>query len=102
MEAGRKRANETRMKGCLNVDNKLTEIYMPRKCDYSDKIITSKDHSSAQFSICDVLPLLSRSTPTEPSTSPRATSLPSQASLEPADRATPLSRRSSRKRDSSD
>lgn len=55
MEAGRFRNNETKMKGSLNVDNKLTDIYLPRKCDYTDRVITSKDHSSIQISVCDVL-----------------------------------------------
>ncbi len=56
MEAGRARTNETRMKGSINQDNKLTDIYLPRKCDYTDQIITSKDHSSIQLSIADVPP----------------------------------------------
>jgi hypothetical protein len=54
MEAGRIRNNETKMKGGLNFEGKLTDIYLPRKCDFTDRIITSKDHSSVQFSICDV------------------------------------------------
>jgi small subunit ribosomal protein S21e len=58
MEAGRQRASETRMKGCVNFDNKMTDIYLPRKCDYTDRIITSKDHSSIQLSVCDVHPIL--------------------------------------------
>ena len=35
MEAGRVRSNETRMKGTINNDNKMTDIYLPRKCDYT-------------------------------------------------------------------
>ncbi|MCL4130567.1 UNVERIFIED_CONTAM: hypothetical protein GTU68_003641 [Idotea baltica] len=42
------------MKGCINDKNKLTDIYLPRKCDYTDKVITSKDRSSVQVSVCDV------------------------------------------------
>ncbi len=43
------------MKGNLNLENKLTDIYLPRKCDFTDRVLTSKDHSSIQLSICDVL-----------------------------------------------
>jgi small subunit ribosomal protein S21e len=42
------------MKGTINQENKMTDIYLPRKCDYTDRIITSKDHSSIQLSICDL------------------------------------------------
>ena len=42
------------MRGTINQDNKLTDIYLPRKCDYTDRIITSKDHSSIQISVSDV------------------------------------------------
>ena len=54
MEAGRQRKNDTKMKGCLNLENKLTDTYLPRKCDFTDRVVTSKDHSSIQLSICDV------------------------------------------------
>ena len=54
MEAGRKRALNSKMTGCVNVDNTMTDIYLPRKCDFTDKIIASKDHSSVQLSVCDV------------------------------------------------
>ena len=54
MEGGRAKNIETRMKGCINDKQKLTDIYLPRKCDYTDRIITSKDRSSIQLSICDV------------------------------------------------
>ena len=54
MEAGRAHNQETRMKGCINEKHKLTDIYLPRKCDYTDRVITSKDRSSVQISICDV------------------------------------------------
>ena len=42
------------MKGCINDRHVLTDIYLPRKCDYTDKMITAKDRSSIQLSICDV------------------------------------------------
>lgn len=64
------------MKGTINQDNKLTDIYLPRKCDYTDRVITSKDYSSVQLSIADVtLPSFS-STTTEPSISTSPTLLP--------------------------
>ena len=94
MEGGRQRAIETKMKGCVNIENKMTDIYLPRKCDYTDKIITSKDHSSIQLSICDVHVELPRSTPTAPSTSASPTSSPSAVSSDPPVRATLLSRES--------
>jgi hypothetical protein len=55
MEAGRQRALESKMTGCVNIDKKMTDIYLPRKCDFTDRIIASKDHSSIQISLCDVL-----------------------------------------------
>ena len=54
MENGRQRNLETRMKGNVNVDNKLTDLYLPRKCDYTDKLITPKDNASVQLNICEL------------------------------------------------
>ena len=54
MEAGRKRNQETKMKGSINIENNLTDIYLPRKCDYTDRLITSKDKSSVQLVLCKV------------------------------------------------
>lgn len=54
MEAGRKANFTSKMKGCINDRHILTDIYLPRKCDYTDKMITAKDRSSIQLSICDV------------------------------------------------
>lgn len=42
------------MKGTINQENKLTDIYLPRKCDYTDRVLTSKDYSSIQLSVADV------------------------------------------------
>jgi hypothetical protein len=42
------------MRGCINQDNKLTDLYLPRKCDYTDRLITPKDSSSVQLTVCDV------------------------------------------------
>ena len=54
MEAGRRQNIETRMKGTINDKSKVTDIFLPRKCDYTDRVITSKDYSSVQLSICDL------------------------------------------------
>ena len=54
MEAGRVNNMQSKMRGCINDKNKLTDIYLPRKCDYTDRVITSKDRSSVQISICNV------------------------------------------------
>lgn len=54
MEAGRQRNQETKMRGTINDKQKVTDIYLPRKCDFTDRVITSKDYSSVQLSICDV------------------------------------------------
>ena len=56
MEAGRRANFDVKMKGCINDKHNLTDIYLPRKCDYTDKMITAKDNSSIQLSICDVNP----------------------------------------------
>ncbi len=51
MNSGRK-ANQTRkMKGNLNDGGNLTDIYLPRKCEYSDQIIPPTDKSSIHFPI---------------------------------------------------
>ena len=42
------------MKGCLNDKGEPTDIYLPRKCEYSDRIINSKDRSSVQITICEL------------------------------------------------
>ena len=42
------------MKGNLRDDNKMQDMYLPRKCEYSDRIITPTDKSSIHLSICDV------------------------------------------------
>lgn len=102
MEAGRVRSNETRMKGTINNDNKMTDIYLPRKCDYTDQIITSKDHSSIQISVCDVYFYLLRSMKTEPSILENPALSLSQDLLDPLDKVMPLWTRFSEKRNLSD
>jgi small subunit ribosomal protein S21e len=54
MEEGRRRNLTTKMRGTINDKLQVTDIYLPRKCDYTDRIITSKDHSSVQIAICNV------------------------------------------------
>jgi hypothetical protein len=102
MEAGRVRNLDSKMKGTINQENKLTDIYLPRKCDYTDRIITSKDHSSIQLQVADVTIPLPSSTRTEPSTSARPAPSASQDSSDPLERVTLPSRKSSRKGNSSD
>ncbi len=69
-----------KMKGCVNLDKKMTDIYLPRKCDYTDRIVPSKDHSSIMLSICDVPLHLLSSTKMAPLTSENPTSSPFQDS----------------------
>jgi hypothetical protein len=102
MEAGRIRSNETRMKGTINQDNKLTDIYLPRKCDYTDRSISSKDYSSVQISVADVPFFLFRSMTTELSTLAKAPLLLSLDTSDPLEKETQHSRKSSRKRNLSD
>lgn len=102
MEAGRIRNLDTKMKGTINQESKLTDIYLPRKCDYTDKIITSKDHSSIQISIADVPPSLLRSMMMEPSTSARTPSLLSQDSWDRLEKVMLPCTKSSRRRSLSD
>ena len=93
MEAGRHRNAETKMKGTINQDNKLTDIYLPRKCDYTDRVITSKDYSSVQLSIADVTLSSFSSTTMALSTSPSPASSPFPDSSGPLGRATLPSRK---------
>jgi len=86
MEAGRVRSNDTRMKGTVNQENKVTDIYLPRKCDFTDQIITSKDHSSIQISIAEVFLLGFRLMKTALSISTRPRTSPSQDLLDPLDK----------------
>lgn len=54
--AGRKANQLKEMKGCVNDKGEQTELYLPRKCEYSDRIINSKDKSSVQIMICELDP----------------------------------------------
>ena len=48
--------DSNRMKGCVNDKKECTELYLPRKCEYTDRIINPKDKSSVQIVICEVDP----------------------------------------------
>lgn len=52
--AGRKANQQKVMKGCTNDKGEQTELYLPRKCDYTDRILNSKDKSSVQLVICEL------------------------------------------------
>ena len=54
MNSGRQANQKRKMKGNLNETNVITDIYLPRKCEYSDRIITPTDKSSIHLSICEV------------------------------------------------
>jgi len=54
LQAGRTQNTHQKMRGTINQENKLTDIYLPRKCDYTDRIIPSKDDSSIQLAINDL------------------------------------------------
>jgi small subunit ribosomal protein S21e len=51
METLRLFKETTEMKGSLRDDGTCTDLYLPRKCMYSGKIIDSKDKSSVQLSL---------------------------------------------------
>jgi small subunit ribosomal protein S21e len=74
------------MKGTINQENKVTDTYLPRKCDFTDQIITSKDHSSIQISIADVLISLVRLNKTAPLILARPPILLSLVLSDPLDR----------------
>ncbi|OLL23520.1 40S ribosomal protein S21 [Neolecta irregularis DAH-3] len=37
-----------------NDSGRLVELYVPRKCSATSRLIQAKDHASVQISICDV------------------------------------------------
>jgi len=37
-----------------NTQGILVDLYVPRKCAATNRLITAKDHSSVQINICDV------------------------------------------------
>ena len=43
------------MEGCLNEQGDSVELYIPRKCSWTNKILGAKDRASIQFSVGKVL-----------------------------------------------
>lgn len=43
-----------RCTGIINDEKKCVDMYIPRKCDVTNKIIHPKDHSSVQLNIAEV------------------------------------------------
>lgn len=43
-----------RCTGIINDEKKCVDLYIPRKCDATKKIIHPKDHASVQISFADV------------------------------------------------
>ena len=37
-----------------NDNNEIVDLYIPRKCSATNRLITSKDHASAQIEIAEV------------------------------------------------
>ncbi|GMH45035.1 hypothetical protein BSKO_12992 [Bryopsis sp. KO-2023] len=35
----------------LNADNQTVDLYIPRKCSWTNRLITAKDHASVQVNI---------------------------------------------------
>lgn len=42
------------MVGMINDEHELVDSYLPRKCDYTNKILNAKDKSSVQINIASV------------------------------------------------
>jgi hypothetical protein len=43
-----------------NEENKIVDLYIPRKCSATNRLITAKDSASVQIDVADVSSLLSR------------------------------------------
>jgi len=44
------------IKGCIPAYNQHVDLYCPRKCSASNRIIHAKDHASIQLTLVDVNP----------------------------------------------
>ena len=44
-----------RCTGIINEEKQCVDMYIPRKCDATNKIIHPKDHSSVQINFADVI-----------------------------------------------
>ena len=40
-----------------NDQGKIVDLYIPRKCSATNRLITAKDHASVQIEICQVINL---------------------------------------------
>ena len=39
-----------------NANNEIVDLYIPRKCSATNRLITSQDHSAVQINVADVSP----------------------------------------------
>ena len=46
--------NKGNVTGTLNDEGVCVDLYLPRKCEYTNKILHSKDRSSVQINVCEV------------------------------------------------
>merc|ERR1712150_89532 len=53
-EGGRENQWKKTMTGMINEEDKVVDPYLPRKCEYTNRILHAKDKSSIQVNICDV------------------------------------------------
>ena len=49
--------NNYKCTGIINDENKCVDLYIPRKCEVTNRIIDSKDHSSIQLNFAEVFKL---------------------------------------------
>ena len=47
--------NKVNVTGTLNEEGVCVDLYLPRKCDYTNKILHSKDRSSVQINVAEVI-----------------------------------------------
>lgn len=40
--------------GMTNISGNVVEIYIPRRCSWTNRLITAKDHASVQVNICEL------------------------------------------------
>ena len=40
-----------------NEDGEIVDLYIPRKCSWTNRILTSKDHGSVQINVANVDPV---------------------------------------------
>ena len=53
-ETQQENTTEAYMEGCLNENGDSVELYIPRKCSWTNKILGAKDRASIQFSVAKV------------------------------------------------